>query len=396
MDWTKTLRVASVFIVIFVALLLSLPLNEKINLGLDLQGGSNIILECVDTPNAPVDNDAVNRALEIIRNRIDQLGVSEPLIQRQGERRILVQLPGVEDPDTAAGIIGKTALLEFKNEKGETQLTGANLINAKASFDQFSRSVVLIEFDKIGAKEFGEATKNNVGKMLSITLDGKEITSPRVNEPILNGKAEITGNFTVDSANQLALLLRSGSLPVKVEILEIRTVGPTLGKDSIAKGIKAGIAGLILTLIFMLIYYKGFGLIADFALLVCMLLIIGALAGLKATLTFPGIAGIILTIGMAVDANILIFERIKEELRLKKTFRASIDAGFHKAFSSIFDSNLTTLVAAIALFYFGSGPIKGFAVTLSIGILASMFTAIVVTKIILELITNKFSPKALL
>jgi preprotein translocase subunit SecD len=396
MDWTKTLRVASVFIVIFVALLLSLPLNEKINLGLDLQGGSNIILECVDTPNAPVDNDAVNRALEIIRNRIDQLGVSEPLIQRQGERRILVQLPGVEDPDTAAGIIGKTALLEFKNEKGETQLTGANLINAKASFDQFSRSVVLIEFDKIGAKEFGEATKNNVGKILSITLDGKEITSPRVNEPILNGKAEITGNFTVDSANQLALLLRSGSLPVKVEILEIRTVGPTLGKDSIAKGIKAGIAGLILTLIFMLIYYKGFGLIADFALLVCMLLIIGALAGLKATLTFPGIAGIILTIGMAVDANILIFERIKEELRLKKTFRASIDAGFHKAFSSIFDSNLTTLVAAIALFYFGSGPIKGFAVTLSIGILASMFTAIVVTKIILELITNKFSPKALL
>jgi len=396
MDWTKTLRVASVFIVIFVALLLSLPLKEKINLGLDLQGGSNIILECVDTPNAPVDNDAVNRALEIIRNRIDQLGVSEPLIQRQGERRILVQLPGVEDPDTAAGIIGKTALLEFKNEKGETQLTGANLINAKASFDQFSRSVVLIEFDKIGAKEFGEATKNNVGKMLSITLDGKEITSPRVNEPILNGKAEITGNFTVDSANQLALLLRSGSLPVKVEILEIRTVGPTLGKDSIAKGIKAGIAGLILTLIFMIIYYKGFGLVADFALVVCMLLIIGALAGLKATLTFPGIAGIILTIGMAVDANILIFERIKEELRLGKTFRASLDAGFYKAWSSILDSNLTTLVGAFALFYFGSGAIKGFAVTLSIGILASMFTAIVVTKIILELIANKFSSKALL
>ena len=396
MNWTKTLRVASVFIVIFVALLLSLPLNKKINLGLDLQGGSQIILECVDTPNAPVDNDAVNRALEIIRNRIDQLGVSEPLIQRQGLQRILVQLPGVEDSDTAAEIIGKTALLEFKNEKGETQLTGANLINAKASFDQFSRSVVLIEFDKIGAKEFGEATKNNVGKILSITLDGKEITHPRVDEPILNGNAEITGSFTVDSAKQLALLLRSGALPVKMEILENRLVGPTLGRDSIAKGIKAGMAGLILTLIFMIIYYKGFGLIADFALVVCMLLIIGALAGLKATLTLPGIAGIILTIGMAVDANILIFERIKEELRLKKTFRASIDAGFDKAFASILDSNLTTLVAAFALFYFGSGPIKGFAVTLSIGILASMFTAIVVTKIILELITNKFSSKALL
>ncbi len=398
MNWTKTLRVASVFIVIFVALLLSLPLKEKINLGLDLQGGSQIILECVDTPNAPVDNDAVNRALEIIRNRIDQLGVSEPVIQRQGERRILVQLPGVEDSDTAAEIIGKTALLEFKNEKGETQLTGANLINAKASFDQFNRSIVLIEFDKIGAKEFGEATKNNVGKILSISLDGKEITRPRVEQAILDGKAEITGNFTVDSAKQLALLLRSGALPVKMEILENRLVGPSLGRDSIAKGIKAGIAGLILTLIFMIIYYKGFGLVADFALVVCMLLIIGALAGLKATLTFPGIAGIILTIGMAVDANILIFERIKEELRLGKTFRASLDAGFYKAWSSILDSNLTTLVGAFALFYFGSGPIKGFAVTLSIGILASMFTAIVVTKIILELIINKFkfSPKALL
>lgn len=396
MNWTKTLRLASVFIVIFVALLLSLPLNEKINLGLDLKGGSQIILECVDTPNAPVDDDAINRVLEIIRNRIDQLGVSEPVIQRQGLRRILVQLPGVEDPETAAEIIGKTALLEFKNEDGETQLTGAHLINAKESFDQFGRSIVLIEFDKIGAKEFGEATKNNVGKILSITLDGKEITHPRVNEPILDGNAEITGSFTVDSAKQLALLLRSGALPVKVEILENRSVGPTLGRDFIAKGIKAGIAGLILTFIFMIIYYKGFGLVADFALIVCIILIIGALAGLKATLTLPGIAGIVLTIGMAVDANILIFERIKEELRLEKTFRASIDAGFSKAFSSIFDANVTTLVAAFALLYFGSGPIKGFAVTLSIGILASMFTAIVVTKIILELITNKFSSKALL
>jgi preprotein translocase subunit SecD len=396
MNWTRTLRVASVFIVIFIALLLSFPLSEKINLGLDLQGGAQIILECVDTPNAPVDNDAVNRALEIIRNRIDQLGVSEPVIQRQGLRRIFIQLPGIENPETASEIIGKTALLEFKNEKGETQLTGAHLMDAKSSFDQFNRSIVLIEFDQIGAKEFGEATKNNVGKILAISLDGKEITRPRVEQPILDGKAEITGNFTVDSAKQLALLLRSGALPVKVEMLENRLVGPTLGKDSINKGLKAGIAGLILTLIFMIIYYKGFGVIADFALAVCMLIVIGALAGLKATLTLPGIAGICLTIGMAVDANVLIFERIKEELRLEKTFRASIDAGFNKAFASIFDSNITTLIGAFALFYFGSGPIKGFAVTLSIGILASMFTAIVVTKIILELIVNKFSSKILL
>jgi len=395
MNWTKTLRVASVFIVIFIAIFLSFPLKEKINLGLDLQGGSYVILECVDTPNAPVDNDAVIRVLEIIRNRIDQLGVSEPVIQRQGTRRILVQLPGVENPEAAVEIIGKTALLEFKDEAGVTQLTGAHLLDAKTNFDQFNRPIVLIEFDKIGAKEFGEATKSNVGKVLAITLDGKEISTPVVQEPILDGKAQITGKFTVESAKYLAILLRAGALPVQVEILENRSVGPTLGRDSISKGIKAGIVGLILVLVFMLIYYKGFGIVADFALVVCMLLILGALAGIKATLTLPGIAGIILTIGMAVDANILIFERIKEELRLEKTFRASIDAGFSKAFRTIFDANVTTLIAALALFYFGSGPIKGFAVTLSIGILASMFTAIVVTKIILELLANKFNSKAL-
>ncbi len=402
MNWNRTLRVASIFIVIIIAIFFII--NEKINLGLDLQGGSHIILECVDTPNAPVDNDAVNRVLEIIRNRIDQLGVSEPVIQRQGARRILVQLPGVEDPEAAVEIIGKTALLEFKDEAGVTQLTGAHLLNAKTNFDQFSRPIVLIEFDKIGAKEFGEATKSNVGKVLAITLDGKEISTPVVQEPILDGKAQITGKFTVESAKHLAILLRAGALPVQVEILENRSVGPTLGRDSITKGIKAGIVGLILILIFMLIYYKGFGLVADFALVVCMMIIIGALAGLprltglKATftLTLPGIAGMILTIGMAVDANILIFERIKEELRLEKTFRASIDAGFRKAFRTIFDANVTTLIAALALFYFGSGPIKGFAVTLSIGILASMFTAIVVTKIVLELVATKFSSKALI
>jgi preprotein translocase subunit SecD len=389
MNWTKTLRIVSVVVVIFIAIILSFPLNEKINLGLDLQGGSHVILECVDTPIAPVDNDAVNRVLEIIRNRIDQLGVSEPVIQRQGENRILIQLPGVEDPEAAVDLIGKTA-------KGETQLTGAHLINAKSTFDQFSRSVVSIEFDKIGAKEFGEATKNNVGKVLAITLDGKEISAPVVQEPILDGKAQITGKFTVESANHLAILLRAGALPVKVEILENRSIGPTLGRDSISKGIKAGIVGLILILIFMFIYYKRFGLVADFSLVVCMILIVGALAGLKATLTLPGIAGIILTIGMAVDANILIFERIKEELKLEKTFRASIDAGFNKAFRTIFDANVTTLIAALALFYFGTGFIKGFAVTLSIGILASMFTAIVVTKIVLEVVATKFSSKALL
>jgi preprotein translocase subunit SecD len=395
MNLNKTARIVSVFIVIAVAVIFAFPLDEKINLGLDLQGGSHVILECKDSPNALVDDDAVNRVLEVIRNRVDQLGVSEPVIQRQGSNRILVQLPGIDDPETAVDLIGKTALLEFKDEEGETLLTGAHLLNAKETFDQFGRPIITIEFDKTGATEFSKATSSNVGKVLAITLDDKEISAPVVQEPILDGQARITGSFTVDSAKQLALLLRSGSLPVKVEILENRSVGPSLGKDSIDKGIKAGLVGLILILVFMVVYYKKFGLIADFALMICMLIIIGALAGFKATLTLPGIAGMILTIGMAVDANILIFERIKEELKLGKTFRASIDAGFNKAFRTIFDANVTTLIAAVALLYFGTGAIRGFAVTLSIGILASMFTAIVVTKIILELLSVKAHSKIL-
>lgn len=395
MNFNKTARIVSVFIVIAVAVIFAFPLDEKINLGLDLQGGSHVILECKDSPNALVDDDAVNRVLEIIRNRVDQLGVSEPVIQRQGNNRVLVQLPGIDDPETAVDLIGKTALLEFKDEEGATLLTGAHLLNAKETFDQFGRAIVTIEFDKTGATEFGKATSSNVGKVLAITLDDKEISAPVVQEPILDGQARITGSFTVDSAKQLALLLRSGSLPVKVEILENRSVGPSLGKDSINKGVKAGLFGLILILVFMVVYYKKFGLIADFALMICMLIIIGTLAGFKATLTLPGIAGMILTIGMAVDANILIFERIKEELKLGKTFRASIDAGFNKAFRTIFDANVTTLIAAVALLYFGTGAIRGFAVTLSIGILASMFTAIVVTKIILELFSAKANSKIL-
>lgn len=395
MNLNKTARIVSVFIVIAVAVIFAFPLDEKINLGLDLQGGSHVILECKDSPNALVDDDAVNRVLEVIRNRVDQLGVSEPVIQRQGSNRVLVQLPGIDDPETAVDLIGKTALLEFKDEEGKTLMTGAHLLNAKETFDQFGRPIITIEFDKTGATEFSKATSSNVGKVLAITLDDKEISAPVVQEPILDGQARITGSFTVDSAKQLALLLRSGSLPVKVEILENRSVGPSLGKDSIDKGIKAGLVGLILILVFMVVYYKKFGLIADFALMICMLIIIGALAGFKATLTLPGIAGMILTIGMAVDANILIFERIKEELKLGKTFRASIDAGFNKAFRTIFDANVTTLIAAVALLYFGTGAIRGFAVTLSIGILASMFTAIVVTKIILELLSVKAHSKIL-
>lgn len=395
MKQMRMLKLAFVVLVIGIALYNVFPLNKNINLGLDLQGGSHIVLECLDSPDVPVDSDAVNRVIEIINNRINPEGVKEPVIQRQGERRILVQLPGVDDPQEAEDIIGKTALLEFKDTLGETLLTGAYLKNAKSSFDRFGRPNVLLEFNDEGAKLFEKATTQNVGKVLAITLDGQEISAPVVQEPIPNGEASIVGSFTVEEAQRLSLLLRSGALPVEVKILENRSVGPTLGKDSIDRSLKAGIVGSLLVFIFMLIFYKGFGLIADIALLICMLLIMGGMAIFKATLTLPGIGGIVLTIGMAVDANILIFERIKEELKMDKTLRASIEAGFSKAFITILDSNLTTLIAAVALLYFGSGPIRGFAVTLSIGIVVSMFTAIVVTKLFLELLGPKLNKNAL-
>ena len=395
MKQLRVIRLVMIILVVGIAVFYAFPLDKNINLGLDLQGGSHIVLECIDTPDAPVDSDAVSRVIEIITNRINPEGVKEPVIQRQGERRILVQLPGMDDPQEAESLIGKTALLEFKDDSGQTLLTGAHLKNAKASFDRFGRSNVLLEFDEEGARLFEQATMRNVGKVLAITLDGQEISAPVVEEPIPSGEASIVGQFSVEEAQQLALLLRSGALPVEVKILENRSVGPTLGKDSINRGLKAGLVGLLLILVFMVVFYKGFGIVADLSLGICLLLVMGGLAILNATLTLPGIAGIILTIGMAVDANILIFERIKEELKMDKTFRASIEAGFSKAFRTILDANVTTLIAAIALLYFGSGPIRGFAVTLSIGIAVSMFTAIIVTKLILELMGQRFKKNAL-
>ena len=395
MKQLQMFRMAFVILVIGLALYFVFPLDKNINLGLDLQGGSHIVLECVDSPNAPVDSDAVTRVIEIITNRINPEGVKEPVIQRQGDKRILVQLPGMDNPQEAESLIGKTALLEFKDQSGETLLTGAYLRTAKTSFDRFGRPNVILEFDEEGARLFEQATTKNVGNILAITLDGQEISTPVVQEPIPSGEASIVGQFSVEDAQRLALLLRSGALPVEVKILENRSIGPTLGKDSINRSLKAGIAGLCLILIFMVVIYKWFGLVADLALLICMLLMMGGMAILNATLTLPGIAGIVLTIGIAVDANILIFERIKEELQMDKTFRASIEAGFSKAFVAIFDANVTTLIAAIALLYFGSGPIRGFAVTLSIGIVVSMFTALVVTKLVLELLGQRLTEKAL-
>ena len=368
---------------------------------------------------------ATEQALETIRNRIDQFGVSEPDIRIQGEKRILIQLPGIKNTQRAKELIGKTALLEFKlvdethnvttalNDnpppgseilyeihkadktgrssktpmliKKRTALTGATLTDARVQIDsQYNEPYVSIKFDKKGARDFARITGANIKKRLAIVLDNKVYSAPVIQGKISGGEARITGSFSTEEARDLAIILRAGALPAPVKILEERTVGPSLGSDSIKKGIFSIIAGGIIVVLFMLIYYKGSGLIADVALLVNILLIAGGLAALQATLTLPGIAGVILTIGMAVDANVLVFERIREELRFGRTPRAAIDAGYSRATLTILDANVTTLIAALVLFQFGTGPVKGFAVTLSLGVIASLFTALVLTRLIFD------------
>ena len=368
---------------------------------------------------------ASKQAMETIRNRIDQFGVSEPDIRRQGENRILIQLPGIKDPQRAINLIGQTALLEFKlvNEdhnveqvlKGKippgneilyqinedkvtrrisktpllvqkrTYLTGEHLTDARVQIDsQFGEPYVAMNFDRDGARLFERITEANVKKRLAIVLDDRIYSAPVIQEKISGGEARITGNFTTEEARDLAIVLRAGALPAPVNILEERTVGPSLGQDSIEKGLLSMWVGGILVVLFIAIYYKGAGIIANVALCLNIILIAAGLAFFQATLTLPGIAGIILTIGMAVDANVIIFERVREEVRLGKTPRAAVDAGYARATMTILDANVTTLIAALVLFQFGTGPIKGFAVTLSIGILASLFTAIVVTRLIFD------------
>jgi preprotein translocase subunit SecD len=368
---------------------------------------------------------AVDQALETIRNRIDQFGVSEPDIRPQEDNRILVQLPGIKDPKRAVDLIGKTALLEFKLVDEEnsvedalkgnippgseilykvaidpktgqemkvpfllrkrTLLTGEYITDARVQFDsQFNEPYVSLSFDARGARLFEQITGENIKKRLAIVLDKKVNSAPVIQDKISGGRAQITGRFTTDEARDLAIVLRAGALPAPVNIIEERTVGPSLGKDSIDKGFKSMLIGGLVVIAFMVIYYGLSGAIADLALLLNILFIMAGLAFFGATLTLPGIAGIILTIGMSVDANVLIFERIREELRLGKTPRASIDGGYGKALVTILDANVTTLIAALVLFQFGTGPVRGFAVTLSIGIVASLFTAIFVTRIIFD------------
>ena len=360
-----------------------------------------------------------NQAIEIVRRRIDEIGTNEPNILKRGNDRILVELPGLNNPDRIKSLLGKTANLTFRFvSQNETEsfgteklffengteaivskrivLSGDNLTDAKPRMDnQSNETVVTFNLDRVGAKKFAKATSSNVGKKLAIILDGKIISAPNIIEPIIGGSGQITGNFTFQSATDLALLLRSGALPAPLNIIEERTVGPDLGQDSINAGIISLIIGFVLVIFFMLFKYKVFGLIANITLIFNLLLLIGILTLFEATLTLPGIAGIILTVGMAVDANVLIFERIKEEVKNEKNQILAFDSGYTKSRTTILDANVTTLIAAIILFILGSGPIKGFSITLGVGILTTLFSVYFIARLLTSLyvIKNKFKEK---
>lgn len=389
MRWDNFGKFIAVSIIILgVFFVYASPLALSIKQGLDLQGGTHVVLEAVDTPDAIVNDDAINRVVAILERRVNELGLTEPLIQRQGSRRIIVELPGIKDPDSAIAMLGRTAMLEFQDPAGNTILTGKDLKDSRVQVDNAKNPLVGLEFNEEGTKKFAQATTRLYKQPISIVLDGEVLTAPIVDEPITTGQAVIRGQRSVEEAEQLSILLRSGALPVKMEIVENRTVGPTLGQDSKEKSTQAFIIGIACIVFFMLLYYRLSGLVATIALLLYVVLLLGAIKLLDATLTLPGIAGIILSVGMAVDANVLIFERFKEELREGKTLRSAIDSGFKKAFATILDSNVTTLFVAGVLFYMSTGPVKGFAITLSLGIVISMFTAITITKFLLQSLIN--------
>lgn len=364
------------------------PLATNIKQGLDLQGGTHIVLEAEDSDTTKVTDDAVNRVVKIMERRINEMGLTEPIIQREGARRIIIELPGVKDPDAAIKTIGKTAVLTFVNPDKQIVMTGKDLKNAKEELQQNGNPVVAIEFNDAGAEKFAALTTANVGRQIAILLDGEVLTAPRVNEPITGGKAVITGSKDLEDAKQLAILLRSGALPVKVKVLEVRTVGPSLGQDSKDKSVVAFAVGIVLIVLFMLGLYRLSGFVANLALLVYVLILLFILNMLDATLTLPGIAGIILSMGVAVDANILIFERFKEEVYVGKTLRISIEAGFKRALSTILDANTSVMITAAILYALGSGTVRGFAITLALGVLVSMFTAITVSRTLLRMLMN--------
>ncbi len=368
---------------------------------------------------------AVDQSIEIIQRRVNELGLVEPSIQREGISRILVQVPGLQDPTRLKEILGKTAKLDFRmvdlsmppqqavetrpppdseilnGQNGEKYLiekrvlvSGGDLVDAQPGFDQrTSEPVVNFRFNSSGARKFAEATQQNVGKPFAIVLDNQVVSAPVIREPILGGQGQISGNFTVQGANDLAILLRAGALPAPLTIVEERTVGPGLGQDSIQAGERAAYVGAALVVFFMFVTYGLFGLFANIAVAVNVAMIFGVLSMLGATLTLPGIAGIVLTVGIAVDSNVLIYERIREEVRAGRTAINAIDAGFTRALATILDSNITTFIAAAVLFYAGSGPVRGFAVTLGIGILTSLFTAFTLTRLIVAYWVRMWRPR---
>ena len=402
--------VASLVVIIF----------RPLNLGLDLRGGVRIVLEAQDTDAVKVDADAINGVLAIIRDRVDSLGVAEPVIATKGLRQIVVELPGLDDADRALRMVGETAQLNFVEAEWapvtETPLTpeqilllggpdatlttvtqrdgagrvisekpiflkkvaitGADLKSAYHGSDQYNRPIVNIEFTPEGTRKFHDVTARSVGKPLAILLDGKVISAPQVNEAISGGRAQISGQFSNQEVRDLVIQLKAGALPVPVKIISNQVVGPTLGKDSIAKSRVAGVIGFVLVCTFMIIVYRIPGVIASVSLLLYLLVFYAVLKLIGATLTLPGIAGLILTMGIVVDSNILIFERIKEEHKTGIGYLAAVETGFQKALATVLDANVTTLFATVVLFILGTGPIRGFAVTLTLGILVSMFTAV--------------------
>jgi preprotein translocase subunit SecD len=400
------------------------------DLAVETEGTRTIVVRLTDSAIAQRKRSAVEQSIEIVRRRVDELGTREPIIQRQGEDRIIVQVPGVRDTKELIRTINTTAKMSFRMvdttasvedalrgrvppgsellyaanpEPGEQQayvvrkrvlVSGDSLVDAQPTF-QNGQPVVSFRFDSAGGKRFAEATRTNVGRPFAIVLDNKVISAPRINEPILGGSGIISGNFTTASANELAVLLRAGALPAPLKIMEQRTVGPDLGADSIAAGEMACIIGFLAVVIYMVLSYGWYGMIANAALVVNIALIGAAMSLLGATLTLPGIAGVVLTIGMAVDGNVLINERIREELRAGKTPFEAVGAGYARAMTTIIDSNVTTLIAAAVMFEFGTGPIKGFAVTLTIGIFASMFTAVTLTRLIIATWLRRKRPKVL-
>ncbi|MTI79764.1 MAG: protein translocase subunit SecD [Firmicutes bacterium] len=397
MRWGSFTKLVSLLVMVAVVTVLALipvfpeekvpwlPVTKNIDLGLDLQGGVHVVLEAQDTENIKVDDQKMEQLLATIERRVNGFGVSEPVVQQEGERRVVVELAGIEDPEAAVDSIVKTAYLEFVGPDGEVILTGADLEKAVENILPNDQTVVSLKFTPEGTEKFAEATKKFWQQNIGIVLDGQVVQNPYVKEPIYNGEAMIDGYASFEEAHEVAVLLNSGALPVKVEVMEKRTVGPTLGQESLDRSTKAGIIGVALLLAFMITYYRVPGLVANVALVFYSVIVLALFNVFDVVLTLPGIAGFILSLGIAVDANIIIFERIKEELRNEKSLRSAIDSGFRRAFVAVVDSNVTTLIATIVLYYFGTSMVKGFALTLSIGILSSMFTAITLTRWMLKL-----------